>query len=399
MTTQSGPRGLHDNRLFFAICALVCLGVVMVYSTSYARDSRMGADPEATLVRQLIAVALGMVTLVAFSLIPTHVFRFAAGFGMLGALALLVAVLVPGVAVEGSTDRWIPIPFGLTLQPSVIAGVALVLFLASLGARYAENPPSYEAFLILGLGVTYLTCTFVVKEPNLSSAVLIGVTGFAVLLVAGAQVRHLRFALISGFSAALIVALSVPYMRQRLIDFIAGAQGDAAHQVKHCLIALGSGGFLGRGLGKGIEKYGYLPEVYNDTIFAAIGEELGFAMTLAVVVLYALVLIRGYRIATLARTPYARYLAFGLTTLLALEAAINMLVVTGLLPPTGLPLPFVSAGGSSMAVLLGAGGMLLSASRECAEVESEVSPAHARGAVKRRNRRTHLSRPRHSSVA
>ncbi|MBD3175848.1 MAG: stage V sporulation protein E [Armatimonadia bacterium] len=392
-------RGRHDQILFVAVCVLSAIGLVMVYSASYAYASRQGLDPEAALERQMLAVAIGLLALVVFSYVPSETLRRLAPFGFIIALVLLVAALMTQAGPEG-TRRWIQVMPGLTLQPSAVACVALVVLLAAMGQQYAGEPRKYETFLLRGFIAVGAVCVLIVRAPDLSMMFLAGVSGLAVLLVAGVQWRHILFGVGAWLVVALVLALTTDYMGDRVREFIeALTGGEPGYQVTHALIALGSGGWVGKGLCQGVEKFGYLPEVHNDMIFAAIGEELGLVMTLLVVALYALILIRGYRAALGAPTLFGRYLAMGLTTLIAAQATVNMLVVTGAAPVTGVPLPFVSAGGSSIAVLLGATGLILSISREYADEPREVVHGNEDSAGDRGHGGPRVSRSRRGGFA
>lgn len=391
---ESPPRGQHDHILFVAICVLTAIGLVMVYSASYASASRQEMDPEGTLLRQLGAVAIGLVALLVCSCVPTESLRRLVPPAFALSLALLVLALMLPPGPEG-TRRFIPLGDRITLQPSTLATVALVAMLAVLGHQYAGKEENYGAFLGLGLGTIGLTCFLIVQAPNLSTSALTALAGMVVLLLAGMRWKHLLYAAgVFGLLGALM-ARYTDYMAQRIEEYIGAMRGgDHGYQATHALIALGSGGWFGKGLCRGVEKFGYLPEVHNDMIFAAIGEELGLVMTLLVVALYGLVMVRGLRAALGAPTLFGRYLAAGLTTLIIAQAVLNMLVVTGGMPVTGVPLPFISAGGTSVVVLLGAAGLILSVSREYTREPREVMRGHADTAGNRRHGRARVPSPR-----
>jgi cell division protein FtsW len=394
MRTEEDSERRHDNVLFGATCVLVALGLVMIYSVAVGsvEDMRQGRAPEATLWRQLGAVGLGMALCCALSRLRTDTVGKVAVPMFAVVVLLLMAVLVPGVAVAGEYKRWIRLPGGLTFQPSALAPVALIVLIAELGQLLREDPSRYLGFRRIGIGAVALCGLLVVVEPDLASSVLVAAVGVATLAASGLRPTDLK-RLLAGAGVALVLAIgAVGYMRERFVEFFRGDPGEPNMQIERCLIALGAGGLDGRGLGQGITKFGYLPEAHTDTILAAMGEEMGFLLTLAVVALYAVLFHRGYRIAVHARSPHARSLAFGLTTLIGVQALINMAVVTGMAPTTGVPLPFVSAGGTSVLVLLSAVGLILAASRECVEGPIEVAEVDADRPVERRNRRAHLPR-------
>jgi len=393
-------RRSHDNLLFICVCVLTALGLVMVYSASYAYASRQGLSPDTALLRQAVAVGIGLAALLVLSFVPLRALRSASGVAYAVSVVLLVLVLFTGTGPEEGVHRWIVGPFGFMIQPSVIGVVALVLCIAGLGERYGGREDHYEPFMLLSFGAIGITCVLIALEPSLSMACLACASGLAVLLVAGARVKHLATVVGVALASGLMYALSTGYMRKRILDYLnAAGGGEHGYQVSHCLTALGSGGLLGKGLCRGVEKYGYLPEVHNDMIFAAIGEEMGLVMTLAVVVLYVLFLVRGCKIALRADSLFTRYAAAGLTAMIATQAAVNMLVVVGAVPATGVPLPFISAGGSSVAVLLGAAGLLIAASRECSPSAEEVTVRRASRHNERRDGRARVPGPGRSGFA
>ncbi len=384
-------RSQHDQVLFIAICVLTAIGLVMVYSASYAYASLTDADPEGVLRRQLTAVGLGLVALLVLSYVPSKALcRLAPASGMV-AMGLLLLALGRPVGPE-ETKRFITLIPGLTLQPSTIGGVALISCLAALGHWYAGIEDRYGRFVAIGLSATAGMCLLILVAPNLSTTLLTATTAIVVLLIAGLKPRDFLCSVGFVVLGGAIAAWTTSYMGKRIAEHLALLRGaEPGYQVTHALIGLGSGGALGKGLCRGVEKFGYLPEVHNDMIFAAIGEELGLVMTLLIVALYGLVLIRGFRAALGAPTLFGRYLAAGLTTLITGQAVINMLVVTAMVPVTGLPLPFVSAGGTSVAVLLGAAGLILSVSREYTEEPREVADRRADTDSNRGNGRTRVS--------
>jgi cell division protein FtsW len=386
----------HDNILFAATCVLVAIGLVMIYSVSVGSlaDINAGRTPERFLTKQLAAVVAGMLVCVVLARCDPRKVGRVAPFVFLVALLGLMAVFVHGwsVVVDGKYHRWLKLPGGLTFQPSALAPVALVVLLAELGEVLRGNPSCYGSFRTIGIVAIAVTGVLVLAEPDLGSCVLVSVVGVATLAASGLRSDDLRKLLLGCVIALALASICIPYMRERLVGFMSSDPGKPNMQVERCLTALGAGGVGGRGLGEGITKFGYLPEARSDTIFAAIGEELGFRMTFGILLLYGLIVFRGYGVAVRAETPYARSLAFGLTTLIGLQATINMLVVTGLLPTTGLPLPFVSACGTSALILLGAVGLILSASRRCVAGPVNVEQSDADRPLKRRHGRAHLSR-------
>lgn len=384
-------RSQHDQVFFIAVCVLTAIGLVMVYSASYAYASLTDADPEGVLRRQLIAVGMGLVALLALSYVPSETLRCLAPASSYVAIGLLALALARPEGPE-ETKRFIAVAPGFTLQPSTLGSVTLIAWLAALGHRYGGGDDGYRRFVVTGFSATATVCLLILMAPNLSTALLTATTAIVVLLIAGLKPRDFLCSVGFVVLGGAIAAWTTSYMGKRIAEHLALLRGEEpGYQVTHALIGLGSGGALGKGLCRGVEKFGYLPEVHNDMIFAAIGEELGLVMTLLIVALYGLVLIRGFRAALGAPTLFGRYLAAGLTTLITAQAVINMLVVTAMVPVTGLPLPFVSAGGTSVAVLLGAAGLILSVSREYTEEPREVADRRADTDSNRGNGRTRVS--------
>ena len=369
-TSPARPRssrlaGARPDRLLIgSVVFLVCFGLVMVYSASSATAVLEGGDPLAVLKRQVLYAGLG---LVAFRLLsratPAQLRRIGpVAVGIAG--VLLVAVLMPGfgVVVNGAR-RWLAIG-PIQVQPSEIAKLALALWIAQAIAR-SPRRLTERGGLIPFAGLTALLAALVLIEPDLGTAVTMCVMAGAMLLVAGAPVR--RLALIAG-GALLLAGFAVaasPYQRERVHTFLdpwSKATG-AGFQTVQAEIAIGSGGPVGRGLGNGIQKNNYLPEAATDMIAANIGEELGLVGLLALMAGYATFGVAGYRIALRARDIHQRTLAAGITTLIVVQAAVNLGTVLGVVPVTGVPLPFVSAGGSNLVVFLSAVGILVNIGR------------------------------------
>jgi cell division protein FtsW len=286
------------------------------------------------------------------------------------AFALLAAVLVMplgvgpvhSVLVNGA-KRWLAIG-PIQIQPSEIAKIAIILWIAAAVARDPKRlarPKGLVPFAVL----TGLLALLIVVQPDLGTTGLVVMTAFAMMFVAGAPVRKLA-AIAGGVAGAVVLmVLTSDYQRARVTNFLnpwADATGDGYQSVQ-ALIAIGSGGIWGNGLGNSIQKNFYLPESQNDMILAIIGEELGLLGILGVIAAFVVIGIAGYRVAIRAKDVHQRLLAAGVTSLICIQAAINLGQVMGLLPVTGVPLPFVSAGGTSLVVFLAAVGILINISR------------------------------------
>jgi cell division protein FtsW len=397
---------LEYHLLVLVTLALVAFGLVMVYSASSARALLGSDDPAYYLKRQAIFAVFGLVALVLLARTDYQRLRKAAGPLVVASFVLLLAVLVVGTAVNGAR-RWIPLGT-LTFQPSELAKLALALWIAGLLAR--RPAPQTLADLVRPIGlVVGAACALILVEPDLGSALAIVIMVAAILLVAGTPVRTLATG--SGVAGMLVLAAIwfEPYRRARIFSFIDpwhDPQG-AGFQSVQAMIALGSGGIFGVGLGESVQKIYYLPEASTDMIFAIVGEELGLVGVLAVIGAFALFAYAGLNIALHCHDPFGKRLAAGLTALVCGQAAVNVSAVMGLAPLTGVPLPFVSYGGSSLVVGLASVGILLNiAVNHGVAAVSEVPdrrrrnsrsrPARARGRgsaqVARRERRVRVQR-------
>jgi cell division protein FtsW len=397
---------LEYHLLVLVTLALVAFGLVMVYSASSARALLGSDDPAYYLKRQALYAVLGLVALVLFLRTDYRRLRHAAGPLLLASFVLLVSVLAIGTAVNGAR-RWIPIAT-LTFQPSELAKLALALWTAGLLARRPAPQTLNDLVRPIGL-VVGAACALILVEPDLGSALAIAIMVAAILLVAGTPVRTLATG--TGIAGTLVLAAIwlEPYRRARIFSFLDpwhDPQG-AGFQSVQAMIALGSGGIFGVGLGESVQKIYYLPEASTDMIFAIIGEELGLVGVLAVIGAFALFAYAGLNIALRCRDPFGKRLAAGLTALVCGQAAVNVSAVMGLAPLTGVPLPFVSYGGSSLVVSLASVGILLNiaVNRGVAAVsevpdrrrrDSRARPASARGRrsaqVARRERRVRVQR-------
>jgi cell division protein FtsW len=349
-----------DKTLFTTLVALVALGLVMVYSVGGPRAR--GEVSEMLFTRQAIAAALGFVALAVAMHVPYRTLRNPlVVYGMLLAgLALLVAVLFqPSV---NSARRWIL--FGpLSLQASEIAKLALIPFIAYQIDRKQGDVNRIE-LLAPVLFVVGLTATLVLVEPDQGTSVLLVGLAFVMLFLAGLKLRWVATAGLVLVPAAAFLALSASYRRARLLSFLdpeADPLGNG-YQALQSLIAIGSGGLFGRGPGQSLQKLYYLPQSESDFVFSILAEELGLLGGLLVLAGFTLLLWRGVRAGLNAPDLFGRYLALGITTVLTVQALLNVGVATALLPTTGVPLPFISYGGSSLLVAMTMGGILLNIS-------------------------------------
>jgi cell division protein FtsW len=349
---------LEQSVLTLVTLGLVAFGLVMVYSATSASAALANGDPAYYLKRQTGYALLGLVLMVVVSRVDYRVLRKLAPTLVVSAVVLLLAVLVLGQAVNGAR-RWLSAG-PLVFQPSELAKLALAIWAASYLSRRRPPQTLKELWRPIGL-VAAIVCVLLLAEPDLGTAIAVLLMLGAMLLVAGTPPRTLGAGLSLAGAASLLAVWFEPYRRARLFSFVNpwhDAQG-AGYQTVQAIIGLGSGGIFGRGLGQSIEKANFLPEAHTDMIFAIIGEELGLVGATVVIAAYSAFAYFGLRIALDCKDPFGKRLAAGLTALVCGQAAINLAAVMGLAPLTGIPLPFVSYGGTSLVVALVSVGVLL----------------------------------------
>jgi len=369
---RPGRSQLEFHLLVLVTLGLVAFGLVMVYSASSARGLIASDDPAYYLKRQALYALVGLGALVILSRTDFRRLRHAGGPMLAVAFFLLVAVLVVGTSVNGAR-RWIPLG-AFSFQPSELAKLGLALWLAARLARKPAPRSLGELAKPVGL-VVCLACGLIVIEPDLGTAIAIGIMVAAMLLVSGTPLRLLAASGGLGLSILMLAIWFEPYRRARLFSFIDpwSDPQNAGFQTVQAMIALGSGGLFGVGLGESVQKIYYLPEASTDMIFAIIGEELGLVGAMGVMGAFALLGYAGFNVALRCRDPFGKRLAAGLTALLCGQAAVNLCAVMGIAPLTGIPLPFVSYGGSSLIVALAAIGILLNiAQNHAAEAVAQV---------------------------
>src|SRR5829696_6375396 len=359
---SSAKRPVEYSILYTATLCLLAGGAVMVYSASSAESLLSGSGDASEYLKRY--VMLGLIGLVAMHFAARHglvAIRALTPVLLVAAFGLTIAVMLPGigVTVNGAT-RWLGAgPF--QFQPSELLKLTLVLYAAQLLAARPQSTRSVGGLVKPLLLVVGAACLLLMKQPDMGTTMVICFAIGALLLAAGTPLRIL--ATIGGVLAALatIMALVEPYRRERLTSFLDpfSDAGDSGFQAVQALTAIGSGGFFGVGLGESVQKIFYLPEAHTDMILAIIGEELGLFGILGLVGLYGMIGYAGLRVAKLARDRYSKLLAAGITSLILCQATLNFFAVLGLMPLTGVPLPFISYGASNLVVLMGAMGLLL----------------------------------------
>ena len=351
--------------LFLAVLGLLVIGIVMLFSTSaFARDSH--GDVYFFIKRQAIWFGVGLVVCIFAALTDYHLWQRTWWLWFAVALVVLALCYVPhiGMRLNGSR-RWIG--WGpITVQPSELAKVTVIFFLAAWFSRYEKPNRKLLLGFILPLAIISLPAALVLGEVDLGTTALIGTTAFVVMFIAGASPLWLGAVSLTGLGALLIVATQISERMGRLSAFLHPQhfKEDAGLQQMQALIAWGSGGMEGLGLGNGRQKMLYLPYAHTDFIFPIVGEELGLRFSLLVVFLFVVIIVCGTMIALHAKDRFGLLLGCGVVSLLALQAAVNIGVTTSLLPNKGLPLPFISYGGSNLVACMFGVGLLLNIYRQ-----------------------------------
>ncbi|WP_375767063.1 putative lipid II flippase FtsW [Archangium gephyra] len=353
-----------DPLLLCAVLSLVSLGLVMVYSASAVMAQDKLGDSLYFLNRQLVAAGMGVVAMAVGMKVGWRRLARLAYPLLLVTLVLLVLVLIPGIGTTaGGARRWIRLP-GFGLQPAEVAKVAWVVYLSYSLAKKREKVASFSVGFLPHLMLCGLLVGLCMLQPDFGSSVLLVFLLFALLFAAGTKLSYLVGSVLLALPLAYAAIASSPYRMKRVLAFLDpwAHRHDIGYQVAESLMSIGSGGLTGLGLGDGRQKLFFLPEAHTDFIFAIIGEELGLVGVVLLVSLYGVVIWRGIRASLAAPEAFGTYLGLGLTSIIAFQATVNMCVAMGLLPTKGLTLPFVSYGGTSLVVLMGAAGVLLSLS-------------------------------------
>jgi cell division protein FtsW len=369
---------LESHLLVLVTLSLVAFGLVMVYSATSAPAALARTDPMSYLKKQGIYALIGVGLMMLASRFDYRRLRALAPGLVLTALGGCLAVLLIGTRVNGA-KRWIE--FGpATFQPSELAKLALAVWAAGYLCKRPAPRSLRELWRPIGL-LLGLFCLLILAEPDLGTAISLVIVLLAVLVVSGTPARTLAAGTSIAVTVGLIAIWFEPYRRARIFSFLNpwnDPQG-AGFQTVQALISIGSGGFLGAGLGHGVAKINYLPEAHTDMIFAVIGEELGLLGVTAVIVAYAAFAYAGLRVALACTDPFGKRLAGGIVGLVCGQAVINLAAVLGLAPLTGIPLPFISYGGSSLVVALLAVGILLNIAGRHGATASRAVPDRSRG--------------------
>jgi cell division protein FtsW len=366
MTTKHS----FDTGLIIIVLILVGFGIIMVYSSTFILSSeKYGGDPYYFLKRQALSAAVGMAAMAITMIIDYRRWRPLSLPLMVVSACLLAALFIPQLSAGSDVRRWLKVPLLNQFQPSEVAKFALILYTADFLARKGEElkriPKGIAPYLIASGGLIFL----IVKQPNFGTAAIIVTILLLLWFMGGASTTGLLIAGATAGGAVTALALATPHSLERIKTFLnplSDPEGSG-YQISQSIRAIGAGGLWGAGLGEGKEKFFYLPALHTDFIFANVGEELGFVGCFALIALYAAVSFKGLKVALTTEDLFGSLLAAGITSLIGWQAAINIGVTVGLVPTTGVTLPFVSSGGSSLVSFLGGIGLLLSISRHGSE--------------------------------
>lgn len=356
---------MGDYALLIAVVLLAVIGTVFIYSASNYSAQATYNDEYYFVKKQIIGILLGVVVML-FTANFTYkkLIKFCIPLSIIS-FVLLLLVFIPGIGVENyGAKRWLGIG-GLTIQPSEIAKFALILFSATYLSKHKEKILSFAGILpVLAYGG--LTCLLIILEPNMSITVCVAMLTFTILLAAGMRIKHFIFLILPAFVAGVILILIEPYRLDRLAAFInpwSNPKGEG-YQLLQSLYGLGSGGLFGVGLFNSRQKFAFLPFSESDFILSVIGEEIGFLGLVCFFALLYFIVYRGLRIASKTSNTYSYLLAVGITMIFGIQVTVNALVVTGSIPPTGLPLPLVSSGNTSIIIFMAEMGVLYNISKD-----------------------------------
>lgn len=362
---KKGEAGGIDPVFLILVLCLLGFGLVMVASASYVSALHKYGDSYHYIKRQLIFAVAGVAFMLFITRLDYHIFRrvIPAFFGI--SVLLLILVLIPGVGIEANgAQRWLGFG-GFTFQPSELGKLAIIMLFASYMAANYKRMKEFKVGMVYPAIALFIVCFLVAIETHISGAILIFAVGAVMMFVGGVNLKYFFSIGGAGIAALAGFAWFVPYARTRIMTMM-NPEADptgAGFQTMQSLYAIGSGGLLGLGLGQSRQKYLYIPEPQNDYIFSIVCEELGFIGALMVIILFVLLIWRGFVIAYHARDKFGSLMVIGIVSRVAIQTILNIGVVTNSIPPTGISLPFFSYGGTALVVLLVEMGIVLAVSR------------------------------------
>lgn len=355
-----------DFWIFMTILILLSIGTIMVFSSSAAYAyNYMHGDTYFFLKKQLMWAAIGFVAMVVMMNIDYRKLGKLSPILLVISIVLLILVAIPGIGQKlNGARRWLGVG-SQTIQPSEFAKLCIILFLSYSLSKRKDQLQYFFKGLLPYLFIIGIYALLLLLEPHLSCTIIIIVVSSVILFCAGAKIKHFVLMAVPAITGLGILITFVDYMRARFLSFLNPFQYASGEgwQVIQSLYAIGSGGLFGRGLGKSLQKYLYIPEPYNDFILSVLAEELGFVGVFCVLMLFLIFIWRGIKVAINAPDVFGSLTAVGITSLVAVQTIFNVAVVTSSMPPTGMPLPFFSFGGTSLVFLMCGMGVLLNISR------------------------------------
>lgn len=355
---------LPDMTLLTVVFLLLVIGLVMVYSSSHIWAEYKYDDAFFFVKRQVLFASVGVVGMGIIFLVPYIVWEKYVNLILLFCFLLLLLVLVPGIGiVRGGAQSWIGVG-AFSIQPSEFMKLGLILFLSSYLTIYKKDVLTFRKGFLYPISLVFVMFGFIMLQPDLGTGVVLVGTCVLMIFISGARLTYFFYLAILGLVGFTLLILSAPYRISRITSYLNpwdDPLGDG-FQIIQSLYAIGPGKLMGVGFGNSLQKYFYLPEPQTDFIFAIIGEEFGFLGASIVILLFAILCWRGIRVALYARDSFGRYVAFGIISMITIQVMINISVVIGLIPVTGITLPFLSYGGSSLTLTLCSIGILLNIS-------------------------------------
>ncbi len=360
--------GRMDFGILFVVLLLCAIGLVMVFSASYYSAQEKIGDSLFYVRKQAIYLALSIPVMFLLTRIDYHVLDKLKTPILLVCGVLLVAVLLFGSEYNGA-KRWLSIA-GQSIQPSEVAKFGMMIYMSAFMASRQHLMKDFFKGLLPMLLVLGIICGLIMLQPNMSMAVIIGMMGIAMLYVGGADFKYIALMMLGGVGLFILLAVIEPYRYARLVSFTDPWKDSSGtgYQLIQSLYALGAGGLFGQGLSNSRQKLLYLTFGESDFVYSIVGEELGFIGAAVVLLLYLFIVYRGIRVALKCKDRFGSLLAAGITIVFALQVAVNVGVVTGVMPTTGQAMPFISAGGSSLLIFMSAMGVLLNISRHTSEL-------------------------------
>ncbi|MDD5015791.1 MAG: putative lipid II flippase FtsW [Atribacterota bacterium] len=357
-----------DLWLFIIVIVLMAIGICMVFSSSYIMAYKWYGDSYYFLKKQLIGVIIALIAFFFAIYTDYHYYKKFTLPILILSIALLSMVYIPGIGISaGGSTRWIKIGFGsFHPQPSEIAKFALILYMAeSLTRKQVKDIKTFIRGVLPPLIIMFIMFFLILNEPDFSTSLIILGISFIMLFIGGTRVIQLYALVVAAIPLGILILSREEYRRVRLLSFLDPWKDplDSGFHIIQSLLALGSGGIFGIGLAESKQKYFYLPDQHTDFIFSIIGEELGFIGTVIIIFIFIILLWRGFKIALDASDQFGTLLAAGITSMIVFQSIINIGVVTKMIPTTGITLPFISYGGSSLIVNMFCAGILLNISR------------------------------------